>query len=97
MSTDFIDHFALIQAPRIECCKKYSLMDILFLSICVVLSGAEGWEDIEGLGQSKLAWLRQFRPYEKGIPRHDTIARVMSRLAPYEVHASFMIWIASIV
>ena len=38
-------------------------------SILSILSGAEGW----GV---KSLWLRRYRPFEYGIPRHDTIARV---------------------
>nr|WP_112404807.1 hypothetical protein [Vibrio diazotrophicus] len=34
-------------------------MDILLLSICAALSGAEGWGDNEDFGKLKLDWLRQ--------------------------------------
>lgn len=72
-------------------------MDILFLAICAILSGCEGWEDIEDFGHAKLEWLRRYLPYANGIPRHDTIARVISRLCPDALQSSFMSWIQSIV
>lgn len=43
-------------------------MDILLLSVCAVISGAEGWEDIEDFGRLELDWLRQYRPFEPGKP-----------------------------
>ncbi len=73
-------HFDSITDPRIERCKKHNLLDILLLSITAVMSGSEGWEDIEHFGHIKLDWLRQYRDFEAGIPRHYTIARVISRL-----------------
>jgi hypothetical protein len=56
MSATFLKHFNSITDPRIERCKKHELIDILLLAICAVLSGAEGWEDIEDFGHFKLNW-----------------------------------------
>ncbi len=52
----------------------HKLSDILLLTICAVISGAEGWEDIEDFGETHLDFL-----FENGIPVHDTIARVVSQ------------------
>ena len=58
MTTTFLKHFNSITDPRIERCKKYELIDILLLAISAVLSGAQGWEDIEDFGHLKLDWLK---------------------------------------
>ncbi|MGR6840789.1 transposase family protein [Aliivibrio wodanis] len=71
MNDSFLTHFKLVSDSRIERCKKHDLLDILLLAICAVISGAEGWEDIEDFGHLKLDWLRQYRPFKSGIPRHD--------------------------
>lgn len=97
MSLDSLKHFEIIQDPRIDRCKRYELMDILLLCICAVMAGAEGWEDIEDFGKLKLDWLRQYRPFEQGIPRHDTIARVIYRLNPEELEKAFQDWIATLI
>lgn len=55
---DFIKHFSCIKDPRIEHCKRHLLLDILVLSLCAVMSGAEQWIDIEAYGQEKEAWLK---------------------------------------
>jgi len=97
MSATFLKHFDSISDPRIDRCKKHNLLDILLLSITAVMSGSEGWEDIENFGHIKLDWLRQYRDFEAGIPRHDTIARVISRLKPNEIEQAFQSWISSLI
>lgn len=97
MTENSLKHFEIIQDPRIDRCKRYELMDILLLTICAVISGAEGWEDIEDFGKLKLDWLRKYRPFEHGIPRHDTIARVIYRLKPEEIEKAFQNWISTLI
>lgn len=97
MTTTFLKHFDSIADPRIERCKKHNLLDILLLAISAVLSGAEGWEDIEDFGHLKLDWLRKYRDFKAGIPRHDTIARVICRLKADEIEHAFQSWISSLV
>lgn len=88
-----MSHFSSIPEPRIERCRQHELMDILFLSICAVLCGAEGWEEIEDFGLARLDWLRRYFLFENGIPKHDTIARVLSRLDPCALQNSFISWV----
>jgi len=97
MSTTFLKHFNEITDPRIERCKKHKLLDILLLAISAVLSGAEGWEDIEDFGHLKLDWLRKYGSFKAGIPKHDTIARVICRLKADEIEHAFQSWITSLV
>jgi len=97
MSATFLNNFDSISDPRIERCKKHNLLDILLLAVTAVMSGSEGWEDIENFGHIKLDWLRQYRDFEAGIPRHDTIARVISRLKASEIEQAFQTWISSLI
>lgn len=39
--------FASLEDPRVERHKRHKLIDIMVLTICSVISGAEGWETIE--------------------------------------------------
>lgn len=65
-------------------------MDIIVLTVCATLSGAQGWEAMEEFGHNTLDWLRQFVPLKKGIPSHDGIAYVIARLSPKEFQRCFM-------
>jgi len=96
MDNNFITHFSVIEDPRIDRCKKHQLIDILFLSVCAVMSGAEGWEDIEDFGRAKLDWLQKYLAFSNGIPKHDTIARVLSRLNPEVIQRCFVSWVQDI-
>ncbi len=93
----FISSCEHIVDPRIERCKMYDLLGVLFLTLSAVVAGAEGWEDIEMFGKRKLDWLRQFRPFVSGIPRHDTIARLLCRLKADEIGQAFHKWINGLI
>ncbi|MBM7074734.1 ISAs1 family transposase, partial [Shewanella sp. 202IG2-18] len=93
----FLQHFDKINDPRIQRHKLHELLDILLLSICAVISGSEGWEDIEDFGHTKLDWLRKYRPFKNGIPKHDTIARVICRLNADEIEKAFQRWVSSLI
>ena len=84
-----LEHFAPLSDPRIARGKAHQLLDIVGLAICAVVSGAEGWETIEEFGHAKLAWLRRFVPLANGVPAHDTLARVLSRVSARGFEASF--------
>lgn len=95
-ASTFIDCFSTIKDPRVTGRTDYPVLEIIFLCISSILCGMDGWEDIEDFGHSKLEWLRRFFPFENGIPRHDTIARVISRLSPSGLQSCFVEWVQSI-
>lgn len=89
----FVEHFSKLEDPRSHINRKHDLMDILFLSISAVMSGAEGWKEIHQFGVTKLDWLRRFRPFDAGIPVDDTIARVIRALEPAKMMECFVNWV----
>ena len=74
----------------------YPLDEILFLVISAVISGADGWTSIEVFGKAKLSWLREFFPYERGIPSHDILGKLFARLSSKEFTTCFTSWVNSI-
>ena len=90
------EHFSDLTDPRMERTKQHTLLDIVGLSICGVLCGADGWTEIEEFGQAKQEWLHTFLELPNGIPSHDTIGRVFARLLPGEFQRSFQSWIQAI-
>ena len=60
----------------------HELQDILVLSLCAILCGAEDYEAIEEYGKQKLDFLRQFLKLGGGIPSSSTIKRVFRYLDP---------------
>jgi predicted transposase YbfD/YdcC len=60
--------------------KRHKLSDILMLSLCAVLSGADDFEEMQNYGKQKENFLRTFLELPNGIPSHDTLNRVYNRL-----------------
>lgn len=96
MCLSLVECFSSLEDPRVERHKRHQLLDIIILTICAVISGAEGWEAIEKFGEDKIDWLRKWIPLENGIPSHDCIARVMARLEPTKVTECFTTWTQSV-
>ncbi|NYY03103.1 ISAs1 family transposase, partial [Escherichia coli] len=69
-----MEHISIIPDYRQAWKVEHKLSDILLLTICAVISGAESWEDIEDFGETHLDFLKQYGDFENGIPVHDTIA-----------------------
>ncbi|AFY95793.1 transposase [Chamaesiphon minutus PCC 6605] len=90
------EHFDDIEDIRIERGKKHKLIDIITISICAVVCGADGWIDIEMYGIARKKWLEKFLELPNGIPSHDTFARVFSQINPDEFNKSFLSWIKGI-
>ena len=82
-----------IKDPRVDRTKKHLLTDILTITICAVICGAEGWEDIEIYAEANEKWFRSFLELPNGIPSHDTLARVFAKLSPTEFQNAFQAWI----
>jgi predicted transposase YbfD/YdcC len=85
-------HFEEITDPRVNRGANHSLIEMIFLTLCATICGADSWTDVERYGTSKLDWLRQLIPLENGIPSHDTLGRVFSRLDSLEFYACLQSW-----
>lgn len=72
--------FAPLPDPRVERTKRHELLDIVAITLCAVVAGAEGWVDIAAFGHAREAWFRTFLALPHGIPSHDTFGRVFARL-----------------
>jgi predicted transposase YbfD/YdcC len=96
MTTHIAHSFSSIEDPRIDRKKLHTLSDILVLTICAMLSGANGYEAIEEFGHNKKHWLKTFLPLKNGIPSHDCIRYVLIRLSVEELQSCFIKWVDSI-
>jgi predicted transposase YbfD/YdcC len=92
VNASIIEHFQTLQDPRIERTKKHNLLDILVIAVCTLLTGGEGFQDMELFGKSKHTWLQTFLALPHGIPSHDTFGRVFARLNPCRFQECFLAW-----
>jgi len=95
-NTNLLSYFENLEDHRAERCKKHLLLDIIGISICAVICGADSWNEIEEFGQMKKDWLSSFLELPFGIPSHDTFNRFYSNLDPAEFEKCFGDWVNSI-
>ena len=86
--------FAGLPDPRVDRGKKHLLGDILAISLCAVVAGADSWEEVEAFGEAKQDWLKRFLALPNGVPSHDTFHRVFARLDPDKFAACVADWLA---
>jgi len=91
-----IEHFSILPDFRVDRTKKHNLTDILFIAVCTMICGGEGFTDMEDFAETKEDWLRQYLELPGGIPSHDTFRRIFSILDPEEFMACFMRWTESL-
>jgi predicted transposase YbfD/YdcC len=95
-SAPLLDHFASLDDPRVERTKLHPLLSIIAIATCAVISGAEGWDDIEAFGEAKEEWLSTFLDLPHGIPSHDTFNRVFAALDPLQFQHCFQSWMEAV-
>ncbi len=69
------------------------MAEVLFLVISSVISGYEENRAIEDFGRMKLEWLRQYFPYQNGIPTHGTIGNILSIIDTQYFEKAFQQWV----
>lgn len=96
MIDTFSKYFGDIEDPRQSAKVSYPLFDVLFLTVCATIAGADGWEDIEDFGEAHFSWFRKKGLFESGLPVHDTIARLIARLDPEQFQTCFIAWMQAV-
>ncbi len=93
---DFLEHFSDLEDPRQAGKVLYPLDEILLLTLCAVVSGAEGWVGVALFGERKLDFLRRFLPFAHGTPSHDQLGLVFAALDREAFQRGFVAWAAAL-
>ena len=95
-SIDFLSHFSTLPDPRQQTKLLYPMAEVLLLTLCAVLSGANDWVSISAFGTKKLAFLRKFLPFSDGTPSHDQLGNIYAALDANHFQGCFMDWVTSL-
>lgn len=74
---------------------SFLLVDILFIALAAVMSGAETASEMEQWGRGKVVLLRTMLVLEHGTPSHDTFSRVFRLLDPVSFERAFRRFMAA--
>jgi predicted transposase YbfD/YdcC len=89
--------FGELKDPRQAINQTHLFMDILVISICAIVCGADDWEAVADYGEAKEEWLSTFLALPGGPPAHDTFWRIFRHLDAEQFQSCFLKWIASMV
>ena len=92
----FQEHFKNLNDPRVERTRKHPLINIVFIAVCGVLSGANSFAAIEEFGLDRRTWFARFLDLTNGVPSDDTFARVLARLDPGAFERCLLSWIQAV-
>ena len=96
MELHFEKFFAEVPDFRMNRRKLHKLTDILAISVCALICGANDFEDIAHYGRLKFDFLRSFLDLPNGIPSHDTFYRVFKFLDKNKFSDALHRWSAEI-
>src|SRR3954464_15215134 len=92
----FHHHFRDLKDPRVERARKHPLINIVFIAVCGVLSGANSFAAIAEFGCDRRSWFARYLDLTNGIPSDDTFARVLARLNPAAFEKCLLSWIQAV-
>jgi predicted transposase YbfD/YdcC len=91
----FLDFFRQIPDHRINRRKVHRVEEILLVTFCGIITGCDGWDDIELYGNTKLDFLRRYLPFKSGVASDDTLRRFFRALDPEKFESCFINWVRS--
>ena len=75
---------------------EHKLIDILIITICAAICGANDRSAITQYGRAKQEWLKTWLELPNAIPSPDTFNRVFARLKPEELQKCFVGWMQAV-
>ena len=91
-----VECLGAIDDPRVDRTRRHKLVDVLVIGLCSMLTGGEGFNDMQMFGETKCDWLKTFLELPHGIPTHDTFNRVFSAIDPRCFLDCFVRWVRGI-
>src|SRR5271154_6073948 len=88
--------FTQLQDPRIDRTRRYGLLDLIFIALCAVVSGANDCVGMAKFAKTKRAWLEKYLDLPEETPSHDTFSRLFAALDGQAFVEGFLQWVAGL-
>jgi predicted transposase YbfD/YdcC len=85
--------FVNVTDPRVDRGHNHDLLEMIFITLTASICGANGWADVERFAKAKRDWFSRYLKLENGIPSHDTLGRVFSKLDTSEFLTAMHHWV----
>jgi predicted transposase YbfD/YdcC len=85
--------FTQLEDPRIDRTKHYGLLDLIFIALCAVVSGANDCVGMAKFALVKRVWLQKYLDLPEDTPSHDTFSRVFAALDGKAFVECFLKWV----
>ena len=96
MANTMLEQFSQLPDPRRQAGRRHLLGDILAVTICAVICGADDWSEVAEFGRAQEPRLRTWLKLPHGIPAHDTFGRVFAALDPEAFERCFVGWMQAL-
>ena len=90
---EFLIHFVDLTDPREERGRNHLLMDMVGMTLCGTICGANTWADIERFCVAHQDWFSEFLELPNGVPSHDTFGRVFRVLDTQQFQECLARWV----
>lgn len=88
-----LDRMMQLNDPRQQAKCTHDLGEVVFMTTCALLCGADDWESIQLFADTRKDWFKQYLQLPGGIPSHDTFNRLFSLLDPACYREMFCGWV----
>lgn len=92
-TSPLLDRLMELNDPRQSAKCTHNLGEVIFMTTCALLCGADDWNAIAFFAKMREGWFRQYLTLPGGIPSHDTFNRIFSLLDPAQFRALFIGWV----
>ena len=88
-----LHHFSRIEDTRKPEGVAHKLNEVLLLCVCATIADCDSFDAIAAWGEAHLGFLRQFLPYDWGVPSGRWLNLPMNRIDPELFAACFLDWV----
>ena len=86
-----LNAFAALTDPRVARTRRYLLSDLLLITLCGLLWGADNYVAICRWAKARAPWLKEHFQITQ-IPSHDTLGRVLAKLDSEQLAQALSSW-----